>query len=52
MDFPVYFSLVPDPGYNIAEGEWDLFAGYFLYENGTAGTWGWGSVNRSIEGKS
>ena len=51
MDFPVYFSLVPDPGYNIADGEWDLFAGYFLYENGTAGTWGWGSVNRSIEGK-
>ena len=68
----MYFSLVPNPGYNNSflatlgiDGEWDLFAGYFLKENNATstswgweslilnennGTWGWGSVNHSIEG--
>ena len=53
MEFPVYFSLVPNPGYNISEteGEWILFAGYsFEQENGTW-TWRWGTKNRSIEGE-
>ena len=55
----MYFSLVPNPGYNISflknhgiDGEWALFFGKFSKEiNGTAGTWRWGSVNYSVEGK-
>ena len=55
----MYFSLSPNPGYNISflktrglEGEWDLFSGYFLKENnGTCGIWRWGTVNHSIGGK-
>ena len=36
MDFPMYFSLIPDPGYNISylvsrgiDGEWNLFKAVF-----------------------
>ena len=55
----MYFSLASNPGYNTSfldtcgiEGEGDLFAGNFFYENnGTCCTWEWGSVNHSIEGK-
>ena len=55
----MYFSLVPKPGYNISfletlgiGGEWDLFVGDFLNDNNvTVGTWGWGNLNHSIEGK-
>ena len=69
----MYFSLVPNPGYNHSfldtlgiDGEFNLFTGYFLNENnetvlwenltsnvnnGIRGTWRWGSVNHSIEGK-
>ena len=58
IEFPMYFSLAPNPGYNQwllpsgITGEWDLFAGAFIRENnGTSGTWRWGSVDNSIEGK-
>ena len=59
IEFPMYFSLASNPGYNTSfldtcgiEGEGDLFAGNSLYENnGTCCTWEWGSVNHSIEGK-
>ena len=59
IEFPMYFSLVPSPGYNISVletlgvgGEWEMFSGYFSQEiNETGGTWGWGSVDNSIEGK-
>ena len=55
----MFFSLVPNPGHNKSfletcgiDGVWEMFVGYFLYENnGTGGTWGWGNVNHSIEGK-
>ena len=55
----MYFSLVPNPGYNISfldtcgiDGVWDMFMGTFLnYNNETSYTWGWGNVNHSIEGK-
>ena len=55
----MYFSLAPHPGYNNSflgsreiDGEFDLFGGNFSYENnGTSGTWQWGSENHSIEGK-
>ena len=55
----MYFSIVPNPGYDNSflnssgiPGEWDLFAGDFIHENnGTSGTWRWGSVDNSIEGK-
>ena len=56
IEFPMYFSLVPNPGYNISflktrgvGGEYELFTGQFTYENGTK--WSWGSVNHTIEGK-
>ena len=52
IEFPMYFSLVPTPGYNPSylercgvEGEWGLFAGWW---NGSA--WAWGG-NCSIEGQ-
>ena len=59
IEFPVYFSLAPNPGYNTSlletcgiGGEWGLFLGNFINENnGTSGTWQWGSENHSIEGK-
>ena len=55
----MYFSLAPNPGYNTSfletcgiSGEWGLFLGNFINENnGTSGTWQWGSANHSIEGK-
>ena len=54
IEFPVYFSLVPDPGYDISYlesqgigGEWDLFAGQ-LEHNRTAITWG--GLNHSLKG--
>ena len=53
IEFPTYFSLVSNPGYDISfldshgiDGEWDLFIGNF-----SDGTWRWGSVNHSIGGK-
>ena len=58
IEFPMYFSLVPNPGYNISildalgiDGEWTLFAGYELDNDNKTWTWGWGTVNHSIEGK-
>ena len=59
MEFPMYFSLAPKPGYNISildshgiDGEFNLFFGYSLNENNwySSSTWRWGSVNHSIEG--
>ena len=55
----MYFSLVPNPGYNNSfldtcgiDGVWEMFVGHFFNENnGTGYTWGWGNVNHSIEGK-
>ena len=49
IDFPVYFSLVPDPGYDTSylasceiDGEWKLFEGDIvdLEDNRTGITWG------------
>ena len=47
----MYFSLTPNPGYNISgtEGEWRLFAGDSFEINGTL-TWVWVKENHSIEG--
>ena len=52
MEFPMYFSLVPTPGYNISylkscgiEGEWELFHGDY-----TGSAWEWGG-NWWIKGK-
>ena len=53
MEFPMYFSLVPTPGYNISHletcgiyGEWELFTGFW-----NKSVWEWGG-NCSIEGNS
>ena len=58
IEFPMYFSLVPNPGYDNSfldtlgiDGEYDLFTGNFSENNETFGTWIWGSENHSIEGK-
>ena len=57
MDFPVYFSLVPDPGYSIShlashgiDGEWNLFKGILVTaeDNRTGITWG--GLNHYIKG--
>ena len=57
MEFPVHFSLVTDPGYNISylasrgiDGEWDLFSGVLVEteDNRTGITWG--GKNQSIKG--
>ena len=57
IDFPVYFSPVPDPGYNMShlasrgiEGEWNLFMGDIVdtEDNRTVVTWG--GKNYSIKG--
>ena len=57
MDFPVYFSLAPDPGYSIPplashgiDGEWNLFFGQIVEteDNSTGITWG--GLNHSIQG--
>ena len=52
IEFPMYFSLVPTPGYNISYletcnigGEWELFHGWW-----TGSEWSWGG-NCSFEGK-
>ena len=58
IEFPMYFSLVPSPGYDISVleslgvgGEWEMFTGDFSNEvNETGGTWVWGSVDNAIEG--
>ena len=59
MDFPMYFSLVPDPGYNISylgslgiDGEWKLFRGKLVEteDNRTGITWG--GLKHSIKGSS
>ena len=41
IEFPIYFSLVPDPGYNRSildeygiTGEWNLFSGDWDYNGG------------------
>ena len=57
LEFPMYFSLAPNPGYNNSfldslgiGGEFDLFLGNHSVNNGTGVIWKWGSVNHSIEG--
>ena len=55
----MYFSLVPNPGYDISflnslgiDGEFRLFHGNFSNENNaTGGSWNWGTANHSIESK-
>ena len=58
IEFPMYFSLGLNPGYNISfletcgiDGEWQMFSGYYIENTDTGVTWGWGNVNHSIEGK-
>ena len=55
----MYFSLVPDPGYNISylgslgiDGEWKLFRGKLVEteDNRTGITWG--GLKHSIKGSS
>ena len=53
MEFPMYFSMVPDPGYNLSYletcgigGEWNLFQGWYRNDS----VWLWGG-NCSIDGK-
>ena len=55
IEFPMYFSLVPDPGYNRSilekygmDGEWTLFYGGWV-ENGNSQKWCWGGKG-NIEG--
>ena len=57
MDFPVYFSLVPDPGYNISyldshgiDSEWDLFSGQLVETQEKRTVITWGGPNSSIKG--
>ena len=55
----MYFSLAPNPGYDNSvlatrgiDGEFTLFTGNLSQgNNGTGGTWSWGSGNHSIGGK-
>ena len=61
MEFPMYFSLVPDPGYNIShlvsrgiDGEWNLFKGSLVETQDNRTSWTgitWGGLNYSIKGK-
>ena len=51
IEFPMYFSLVPTPGYNISylescgiDGEWFLFDG-----NWTGSAWAWGAKSFGVE---
>ena len=57
IDFPVYFSLLPDPGYNMShlasrgiDGEYFLFRGDIMktVDNWTGITWG--GLNHYIKG--
>ena len=57
IEFPVYFSLVPDPGYNIPylashgiDGEWNLFKGGLVETEDNRTGISWGGVNHDIEG--
>ena len=59
IEFPVHFSLIPDPGYNIShlasrgiDGEWNLFKGVLVEteDNRTGITWG--GLKHSIKGSS
>ena len=57
----MYFSLVPDPGYNISylvsrgiDGEWNLFKGSLVETEDNRTSWTgitWGGLNYSIKGK-
>ena len=61
MEFPMYFSLVPDPGYNNSylvsrgiDGEWNLFKGSLVETEDNRTSWTgitWGGLNYSIKGK-
>ena len=57
LEFPMYFSLVPNPGYNRSsldmlgfQGEWDLFWGHWAV-NETPVSVSWGKLE-SIKGYS
>ena len=56
LEFPMYFSLAPNPGYNNSfldslgiGGEFDLFLGNHSVNNGTGVIWKWGSVNHATQ---
>ena len=58
IEFPVYFSLIPDPGYDMAhlasfgiDGEFELFSGHIDNRTGHLGIT-WGGLNHSIKGRS
>ena len=58
IEFPMYFSLAPNPGYNKSflntrgiPDEWHLFAGQFLNKDNGTWTLRWGTGNHSVEGK-
>ena len=57
IDFPMYFSLMPDPGYDLdvleengIDGEFHLFHGNFSDIFSYSGDYSWGG-HSSIEGK-
>ena len=59
IEFPVYFSLIPDPGYDISYlesqgigGEYDLFLGKPVDTAENCSFITWGGTNNSIKGGS
>ena len=57
IEFPMYFKLYPDPGYDIAhleshgiDGEWRLFTGELVETEDNRTGISWGKRNYSIKG--